>query len=140
MAVIGSLTAGPVDQQKAQKLGAKFLSTTAIAQKNADIQLNLVSVAVDLQRGGTDYYVFNVKNGEGFIVIAGDDRVRPILAYSTTGKYNPNDVADGFQYTLDGFRKEIQYVREHNLSATPDIVAEWKSVMPRPTSLPNGSR
>ena len=51
MAIIGSLMAGPVDQQKAQKLGAKFLSTTAIAQKNADIQLNLVSVAFDLQRG-----------------------------------------------------------------------------------------
>ena len=128
MAVIGSLMAGPVDQEKAQKLGAKFLSTTTIAQKNADIQLNPVSVAVDLQRGGTDYYVFNVKGGEGFVVVAGDDRVRPILAYSTTGKYNPNDVADGFHYTLDGFRKEIQYVREHNLSATPDIVAEWKRV------------
>ena len=126
MAVIGSLMAGPVDQQKAQKLGAKFLSTTAISQKNADIQLDLVSVAAD--RDATDYYVFNVSNGEGFVVISGDDRVRPILAYSTTGKYNPNDVADGFQYTLNGFRKEIQYVREHNLSATPDIVAEWKSV------------
>ena len=126
MAIIGSLMAGPVDQQKAQKLGAKFLSTTAIAQKNTDIQLTLVSVAVDQQRGGTDYYVFNVKGGEGFIIIAGDDRVKPILAYSTTGKYNPDDVADGFQYTLNGFREEIQYVREHNLAATPDIVAEWK--------------
>ena len=126
MAVMGSLMAGPVDQQKAQKLGAKFLSTTAISQKNANIQLDLVSVAAD--RDATDYYVFNVSNGEGFVVIAGDDRVRPILAYSTTGKYNPNDVADGFQYTLDGFRKEIQYVREHNLSTTPDIEAEWRSV------------
>ena len=128
MAVIGSLMAGPVDQQKAQKLGAKFLSTTAIAQKNADIQLNLVSVAFDLQRGGIDYYVFNVKGGEGFVVIAGDDRVRPILAYSTEGKYNPNDVADGFQFTLNGFRDEIHYIREHNLATTPDIVAEWKRV------------
>ncbi len=125
MAVIGSLMAGPVDQQKAQKLGAKFLSTTTISQKNANIQLDLVSVAAD--RDATDYYVFNVKNGEGFVVIAGDDRVRPILAYSTMGKYNPSDVADGFQYTLDGFREEIQYVREHNLSATPDIIAEWKA-------------
>lgn len=126
MAVIGSLMAGPVDQQKAQKLGAKFLSTTILNQKNNNIQLDLVSVAAD--RDATDYYVFNVKGSEGFVVIAGDDRVRPILAYSTTGKYNPNDVADGFQYTLNGFREEIQYVREHNLSATPDIVAEWKSV------------
>ena len=125
---LGSLMAGSVDQQKAQKIGTKFLSTTVLAQRNADIQLNCVTVAFDLQRGGTDYYVFNVKGGEGFVVIAGDDRVRPILAYSTTGSYNPNDVADGFQYTLDGFRKEIQYVREHNLSATPDIVAEWKRV------------
>ena len=128
MAIIGSLMAGPVDQQKAQKLGAKFLSTTSLSQRNADIQLNLVSVAVDLQRGGTDYYVFNVKGGEGFVVIGGDDRVRPILAYSTTGKYNPNDVADGFAFTLAGFQEEIHYIREHNLSATPDIVAEWKRV------------
>ena len=128
LVAIGSLMAGPVDQQKAQKLGAKFLSTTAISQKNADIQLNLVSAAVDLQRGGTDYYVFNVKDGEGFVIIAGDDRVKPILAYSTTGKYNPNDVAEGFAFTLNAFREEIQYVREHNLKATPDIVSEWKSL------------
>ena len=128
IAALGSLLAGPVDQQKAQKLGAKFLSTTAISQKSADIQLNLVSAALDLQRGGTDYYVFNVKNGEGFVIVAGDDRVKPILAYSTTGKYDPNNVAEGFQFTLDGFREEIQYVREHNLSATPDIMNEWRSV------------
>ena len=128
LAAIGSLMAGPVDQQKAQKLGAKFLSTTALSQKNTDIQLNLVSVAVDLQRGGTDYYVFNVKGEDGFVIVSGDDRVKPILAYSTTGKYDPNDVSEGFQFTLDAFREEIQYVREHDFSATPDIIAEWKSV------------
>lgn len=128
LAALGSLMAGPVDQQKAQRLGAKFLSTTAVAQRNADVQLNLVATAIDMQRGGTDYYVFNVSNGEGFVIVAGDDRVKPILAYSTTGKYNPNDVSEGFQFTLDGFRQEIQYVREHNLSATADITAEWRSV------------
>ena len=128
LVAIGSLMAGPVDQQKAQKLGAKFLSTTSISQKNADIQLNLVSAALDLQRGGTDYYVFNVKNGEGFVIVAGDDRVKPILAYSTTGQYDPQNVSEGFAFTLNSFREEIQYVREHKLTATPDIVAEWKMV------------
>ena len=126
LAVIGSLMAGPVDQQKAQKVGAKFLSTTALSEKNADIQLDLVSVAAN--RDVTDFYVFNVTNGEGFVIVAGDDCVRPILAYSTTGQYDPNDVADGFRYTLDGYREEIQYVRENNLDATPDIIAEWHSV------------
>ena len=126
IALIGSLMAGPVDQQKAQKVGAKFLSTTALSQKNADIQLNLVSTAA--KRDANDYYAFNVSNGEGFIIVAADDRVKPILAYSTTGQFDPQNVSEGFQFTLDGFRDEIQYVREHNLAATPDIVAEWKSV------------
>lgn len=127
-AMFGSLLAGPVDQQKAQKLGAKFLSTTALAQRNNDIQLHLVSTALDMQRGGTDYYVFNVTSGDGFVIVAGDDRVKPILAYSTEGKFNPKNVSEGLQYILDGFREEIQYVREHNLAATFDIVNEWKSV------------
>ena len=74
----GTMMAGPVDQQKAQKVGAKFLSSTTVSQKNADIQLNLVSVAAN--RDATDYYVFNVSNGEGFVVVAADDCVRPILA------------------------------------------------------------
>ncbi len=123
---LGTLLAGPVNQQKAQKMGAKFLSTTAVSQKNTDIQLNMVSVAAN--RNATDYYVFNVSNGEGFVIVAADDRVKPILAYSTTGQFDPNNVSEGFQFTLDGFREEIQYVREHNLSATPDIIAEWRSV------------
>ena len=126
MAVIGSLMAGPVDQQKAQKLGTKFLNTTALSQKNADIKLHLVSAAVT--RDAIDYYAFNVTDGEGFVIIAGDDRVKPILAYSTTGKFDPQNVSEGFQFTLDGFREEIQYVRKHNLAATPDIIAEWNAV------------
>ena len=125
-ACFGGLMAGPVDQQKAQKLGAKFLSTTALNQRTSDIQLNLVSAAVN--RDAIDYYVFNVKDGEGFVIIAGDDRVKPILAYSTTGQYDPQNISEGFAFTLNSFREEIQYVREHNLSATPDITAEWKSV------------
>ena len=126
MAVIGSLMAGPIDQQKAQKLGAKFLSTTILNQKNNNIQLDLVSVAAD--RDATDYYVFNVKGGEGFVIVSGDDCAKPILAYSTTGTYDPQDVSEGFAFTLKGFQEEIQYMREHNIAATPDIVAEWKRV------------
>ena len=123
---LGNLLAGPVSQQKAQKLGAKFLSTTAVSQKTADIQLNLVSVAAN--RDTNDYYVFNVSNGEGFVIVAADDRVKPILAYSTTGSFDPNNISEGFGYTLNGFREEIQYVREHDLAATPDIAAEWNAV------------
>jgi hypothetical protein len=127
MTVLG-LNAGPVDQQKAQQLGTRFMKTTAVNERTADIQLNPVFAAVDSERGSVDYYVFNVKGGNGFVIVAGDDRVKPILAYSTKGSFDPQDVAEGFEFTLNSFREEIQYVREQNMAATPDIVAEWRSV------------
>ena len=123
---MGSLSAGNVSQQMAQRIGQQFLNTTALGQERTEIQLQLVSTAE--MRGEVDYYVFNVVDGNGFVIVAGDDRVKPILAYSTKGSFDPQDVAEGFEFTLNSFRKEIQYVREHNMVATPDIVAEWRLV------------
>ena len=120
-----NMIAGPVDQQAAQRIGEKFLKTTSLGQKT-DIQLNLVLATIT--KGEIDYYIFNVKGGSGFVVVSGDDRVKPILAYSTEGSYSANDVADGFQFTLNGYRDDIRYVREHNIAATSDIVAEWQSI------------
>ncbi len=120
---IGKMFAGPVDAQRAQQIGNRFLSTKAL---KGDIQLNLVYTSAT--RDAVDYYVFNVEGGNGFVIVAGDDRVKPVLAYSTTGSFNPNDVADGFEFTLNTFSHEIQYIREHNIAATDDITAEWQSV------------
>ena len=120
---IGKIYAGPVDAQRAQQLGQRFMSAAKGSQ-----QTNIQLVHTAATRGDVDFYVFNVGDNNGFVIIAGDDRVKPILAYSTTGCFNPNDVADGFNYTLNSFCQEIQYIRENNLKATEDIVAEWASV------------
>ena len=122
--MMGEMLAGPVDAQRAQQLGKRFLSTSALVEQKTDIQLDLVYTSAT--RGAADYYVFNVKGNNGFVIVAGDDRVKPILAYSTTGAFDPEDVAEGFEFMLNSFCKEIQYVREHHLAATPDIVTEWE--------------
>ena len=119
----GEIFAGPVDAQRAQQLGQRFLSSATGSQKT-DIQL----VHISATREAVDYYAFNVSDGNGFVIIAGDDRVKPILAYSTTGSFDPNDIAEGFEFTLNSFSHEIQYVRDNNIEATADIKTEWKSV------------
>ena len=121
---VGNIFANPVDRQHAQQIGQSFMNAK-IGQK-ADVQLNLVYTAAT--REAVDYYVFNNGNGNGFVIVSGDDRVKPIMAYSTSGCFNPNDIADGFQFTLNTFSHEIQYIRENNIEATADIDAEWESV------------
>ena len=120
---MGQLFAGPVDAQRAQQIGNSFLSAKAL---KSNIQLNLAYTSAT--RDAVDYYVFNVEDNNGFVIIAGDDRVKPVLAYSTTGSFDANNISDGFSFTLNSFSEEIQYVREHNIEATADIVAEWESV------------
>lgn len=113
---VGKIFAGPVDAQRAQQLGQRFLNA----------QLNLVHTSAT--RNAVDYYAFNVNGNNGFVIVAGDDRVKPILAYSKTGSFDPNNVSDGFEFTLNTFCREIQYIRDNNLEATDDITAEWESV------------
>ena len=120
---IGKMLAGPVDAQRAQQIGNSFMSTKA---SKANIQTNLVYTSAT--REAVDYYAFNANGNNGFVIVAGDDRVKPILAYSTTGSFDPNNVSDGFEFTLNTFSREIQYIRENNLEATDDIKAEWESV------------
>ena len=112
----GNIIAGPVDAQRAQQLGQRFL--------NAQVKLAHTSAT----RDAVDYYAFNATNSNGFVIVAGDDRVKPILAYSTTGSFDPNDISDGFEFMLNDFRQDIQYVRDNNIEAPDDIKAEWKSV------------
>ena len=121
---MGNIFANPVDQQRALQIGQSFMNCK-IGQKT-NVQLNMVYTSAT--REAVDYYVFNVNDNNGFVIVAGDDRVKPILAYSTSGCFNPSDIADGFEFTLSTFSHEIQYIREHNIAATDDITAEWQSV------------
>ena len=78
------LFASPVNQQKAQQVGAKFL----IYIKQMPIQttnFKLVYSPLADQDGTVSFYVFNVKNG--FVIVSGDDCATPVLGYSTENNF-----------------------------------------------------
>ena len=41
----------------------------------------------DVPSSVVDYFVFNVGLDAGFVIVAGDDRVRPVLGYSDSGAF-----------------------------------------------------
>lgn len=50
------------------------------------------------------YYVFNVENNGGFVIIAGDDRMTEILGYSDTGNVNLDSIPEQMKWLLDGYQ------------------------------------
>ena len=75
--------------------------------------------------GEIDYYIFNIGNEDGFVIIAGEDRVRPILGYSATGKVDMKKMPDNMKSWLDGYQNEISWIINKNISASKAIKNEW---------------
>ena len=92
------LQARPVSEQTARNLAQSFVSANfEFTRQSTD--LTLVKTAFS-ERGEAYYYIYNV--GEtGFVIMAGDDCVRPIIGYSDKGVFNPDDMAPALAYYLE---------------------------------------
>ena len=65
-------------------------------------------------------YVFNVENNGGFIIVSNDDRTVPILGYSDSGTFDPDNIPANMQAWLQGYADEIAWLQQHGSSATND--------------------
>ena len=52
------------------------------------------------------YYVFNNDAG-GFVIIAGDDAVTPVLGYTLTGSFDAENLPDGLKDLLKSYERQI---------------------------------
>lgn len=52
------------------------------------------------------YYVFNNDDG-GFVIIAGDDAVAPVLGYTSTGSFDADNLPDGLKDLLKSYERQI---------------------------------
>jgi len=62
------------------------------------------------------YYVFNVGNDNGFVIIAGEDRAVQVLGYSDHGSLDWNKMPTNMRAWLDGYKQQIEF-----LQANPDV-------------------
>lgn len=81
----------------------------AEAQLGGDRQLELVLAAPGEQPA---YYVFNDRRGQGFAIVAGDDRMGDILGYSNEGCFHPDDMSPAMTEWLERMEHEQVMVRE----------------------------
>ena len=106
----------------AQQLAAKFYKNIPQTRSDAaDQSLQLVytcpvsDVATKNGDGDAAYYIFNVGDDGGFIIVSGDDRANEILGYSTENGFDTDRIPDNFRYWLSCYQQEMQ-----GLVATPE--------------------
>jgi len=73
------------------------------------------------------FYVFNVAAGadSGFVIVAGDDVLRPVLGYSDNGGFDENNLPPNFAYWIDYLRRQAEYALEHGAAQSEAVRREW---------------
>ena len=93
------------------------------------------------------YYVFNNDAG-GFVIIAGDDAVTPVLGYTSTGSFDAENLPDGLKDLLKSYERQIAALGDNyvaNQTATRAgftgenllNTAEWNQMAPFNKYTPN---
>ena len=107
-----------VSPETAQKVAQTFLNNNGA--KAAQLT-DLSKIA-----GFPNLYIFTAE--PGFVVMAADDCVQPILGYSLTGKFQTENMPTNVRGWLDGYNDEIQYAIDNKMKATAETSKLWKDL------------
>ncbi|MBR6002401.1 MAG: C10 family peptidase [Bacteroidales bacterium] len=115
--------ANPVDESAAKSIAENFLRRPSAARltckgkvpaENKHLRKPLTAV----QAAQPAWYVFNFDGG-GFVIVAGEDTVEPILGYSKTGRFEYEGAPDNVRWWMDGLASDIAIVRSEPSRANP---------------------
>lgn len=95
-----------VPADNARDLAAEFFSASKTERLASAESLELAYT------GGTSthplYYVFNAREGMGYIIISAEDCATPVLGYSLEGRYNAASVPPAMSWMMRGLENEIK--------------------------------
>ena len=128
---MGTGTAKPVDTLNAKTAATHFLMGRTGGNAKSARQVHIVYTGQALdessQRTVPCYYIINMN--QGFVIISADDRIEPILGYSTEGNFNVEDIPDNLLAFLDEYSAQIKEFL-HDAPASPtEASAKWASLM-----------
>lgn len=110
--------AGPVDETEARQQAKAFLAERGIAKGGTLERLQAAQPATKRRASGTNatsYYVFNIGQADGFVIVSGDDRTPAILGYADSGSLNMEALPDGLRYLLDGYEEQMEWMDENGI-------------------------
>lgn len=112
-----SLSAGPIGEARARQIAEEFFAAHSTRSAGGAVTLSWAGdvitepIATDTQLDNALMYIYSRGTNDGFVVVAGDSNVNPIIAYSFDSAINTNDMAEATRDILDAWCKQIDAAR-----------------------------
>ena len=131
MSVGFTLIGGPIDETTAKQLAQNFWKeNNTMAVRNGKVfkkqmdEARFINVAA--QHGYSEFFIFNNTAGKGFVIMAADDCVTPILGYSYENNFDDGELPPNFKAWLDGYAEQIHAATAMKAQATEEIRTDWE--------------
>lgn len=116
-----TLIATPVDTIRAEQVARNFWNS----QHDKEVT-TLTTPMQTIDTRWDAFYIFTSNEATGFVIVAADDCVQPILGYSFRNPVIDNDANRELAWWLDGYQQQIDYCRSIGAKATDVTADEWK--------------
>ncbi len=118
-----ALRADNVSRQRAQALAERFFERRGVETRSGSVVLRWDGES-DQTRSGAEpaFYLYTHSSG-GFVIVAGDDCVEPILGYSTDGTYDSSNL--NMRNWMLEIRDGINHLRSRGYKAAPSVRTQW---------------
>ncbi len=111
-----------VTQPQAKAIATQFFNAVN-GQYMAEPTMVYNGRKLTTQRLFVPFYVYNHPSG-GYVIIAAENKAFPILAYSTSGKFDANAVSDDTKSILAAYARDIELIR-YDDRIPYEAVAAW---------------
>lgn len=133
------VNANPISPEKAMKIASMFLNGESQLRSSGDNSLKISYVAkntgfdpnglrsfTDSQSPENLYYVVNRGKNNGFVVIAGDDAVSTIIAYSETGNMTAEAIQShpSIAWLFSEYENQIKYAIANKKAGTTRVYSD----------------
>lgn len=116
-----AIYAAPVSPSVAMQVASNFYAVNA--GKSGSVSLTDVTS----QSGFQEFYIFVHPQGKGFVIVAADDCVQPIIGYSLSSGFT-FPMPEHVYAHLQGYEQEIAYYKSAGIRATSEIIDLWESM------------
>lgn len=133
--------ANPITRQQAQRNAMTFLAERGM--RVAASALCDAPMRFGAKSEGEPLYLFNIGDGQGYVIASGDDCAPPVLGYNGTGSLDVSDIPCNMRWWLEEYVRQIQFMRDHGLLSSrarprlaslpaipPLLTSGWDQVSP----------
>ena len=131
MTAVCGLQAAQVNVTEARHVAEQFFSARSLRHAPASAQpVMRHAYTAEHER----FYVFNRGEQNGFVVVAGDDRLPQVLAYGESGSFVADRLPLGMQDWMAEMNREIAFLQSHSGVATHQPVKRAVPINPLMTT------